>query len=61
MGAIIEPPRERVCQRCGRHDVWNENRGTWDIVTEDGEKRAGNPQCLHEWDINGSYNPVVES
>lgn len=58
MGAAITPPTERRCERCGRHDRWADDPGTWTIVTEDGEKQAGDPQCLHEWDINGTYNPV---
>ncbi|RXK49109.1 HEWD family protein [Halorientalis pallida] len=55
--AEVIPPTERVCERCGRHDRWEEARDTWVIVTEDGEKAVGNPHCLHEWDINGDYNP----
>jgi len=57
----IDPPTERTCERCGREDVWNADRQTWVIRTADGEKRVGSPQCLHEWDINGAYSPVVES
>lgn len=60
MGATIEPPTERICERCGRHDEWDADAGTWIIVTEDGEKQVGRPQCLHEWDINGAYNPIAE-
>lgn len=55
----IEPPTERRCERCGRRDVWDDDRGTWSIVSDDGEKLAGDPQCLHEWDIDGSYNPIA--
>jgi hypothetical protein len=55
--ATVFPPRERTCERCGRHDEWDDDARTWLIVSEDGEKQVGNPHCLHEWDINGNYNP----
>jgi hypothetical protein len=55
----IHPPTERECQRCGRQDVWDDAAGTWVIATVDGHKRVGNPHCLHEWNINGSYNPFT--
>jgi hypothetical protein len=54
----IVPPTERECERCGRKDVWDDERETWVIVEEDGTLLAGDPYCLHEWDINGAYNPV---
>lgn len=52
----IVPPRERECERCGRREVWDSDAGVWraeDDVT-------GQPHCLHEWDINGTYTPVAE-
>ncbi|MFB6142852.1 MAG: HEWD family protein [Halorientalis sp.] len=55
--AELIPPTERVCERCGRRDVWDEDAESWVIARADGERRAGNPHCLHEWDINGDYNP----
>jgi len=58
--AEVIPPTERVCERCGRHDRWDAESGTWVIVTEDDGKAVGNPHCLHEWDINGDYNPFEE-
>lgn len=57
--AEIVPPTERACTCCGRQDVWDEETENWVIVREDGEPRAGNPHCIHEWDINGAYNPVA--
>ena len=54
----ITSPRERNCERCGRRDEWDDDDSTWRIAVEDGEKQSGNPHCLHEWDINGSFNPV---
>ena len=56
----LVPPTERTCERCGRHDVWDDSLDSWTITTEDGEKTAGNPYCLHEWDINGDYSPLEE-
>lgn len=56
----VVPPEERTCERCDRHDVWDDGKSTWVIVEADGEKQAGDPYCLHEWDINGSYNPLLE-
>jgi hypothetical protein len=38
--------------------VWDEADTTWRIEVDDGTKQSGNPHCLHEWDINGSFNPV---
>ncbi|WP_136715479.1 HEWD family protein [Halorientalis salina] len=58
--ATVIPPKERVCERCGRHDVWDDAADAWLIVTEDDDKQVGNPHCLHEWDINGNYNPFED-
>ncbi len=52
MEAII-PPRNRRCERCGRVDSWDSDAQTWVAANE-----RGSPHCLHEWDINGTYNPV---
>ncbi|MFC6732777.1 MULTISPECIES: HEWD family protein [unclassified Haladaptatus] len=57
MPETIVPPRERTCERCGRHDVWDDATENWRIATVDGTKAAGNAHCIHEWDINGTYNP----
>ena len=54
----IVPPDRRECQRCGRRDEWDEAAGKWVIAVEDGERRVGNKHCVHEWDIDGAYNPV---
>ncbi|MFB6118990.1 HEWD family protein [Halosegnis sp.] len=55
MSEVIVPPTERTCELCGREDRWDEDVGTWVI---DGEE--GSATCIHEWDINGDYNPVQE-
>lgn len=56
MGVELVPPTERVCERCGRHDQWNSETENWVIVDE-----PGSPTCIHEWDINGSHNPINET
>ncbi len=53
----ITPPTERVCERCGRKDEWDETKQTFVAQSS----QHGNPHCLHEWDINGKYNPLGKS
>ncbi|EMA69540.1 hypothetical protein C461_02901 [Halorubrum aidingense JCM 13560] len=55
MSATINPPRERACELCGRQEGWDDDGCGWRIVGD-----PGNAYCIHEWDINGSYNPVSE-
>mgnify|MGYP000159198633 CR=1 FL=1 len=58
----VTPPEARECERCGRRDVWDDERGAWTIATdEDGDRVVGDPHCLHDWDINGTYNPLKDS
>lgn len=40
--------------------MWDEEIREWRIVETDGERHVGNPQCIHEWDITGTYVPVAE-
>ncbi len=56
--AEIVPPKRRECERCGRVDVWDEASENWTIAEADGDKQAGTASCIHEWDINGEYNPL---
>lgn len=58
MSAEIVPPTKRTCERCGRTDVWDEAAQNWVIADVDGERQVGNKHCIHEWDINGQYNPI---
>jgi hypothetical protein len=55
MPATIVPPAERTCERCGRQDRWDDGSVNWVI-----DGAAGSAHCIHEWDINGTYNPVRE-
>ncbi|WP_178917328.1 HEWD family protein [Natronomonas gomsonensis] len=58
MADEIVPPTERRCELCGRTDRWDADTQNWVIAVEDGERQVGNKHCIHEWDINGRYNPV---
>ena len=58
MSVEIIPPSRRTCERCGRIDVWDDDAENWVIAEEDGQRRVGNRHCIHEWDINGRYNPI---
>jgi hypothetical protein len=60
MPVEIVPPTERRCETCGRQDVWDDTAENWVIAERDGDRQIGNPNCIHEWDINGRYNPVRE-
>lgn len=51
MSETLVPPRERACELCGRRDVWDTGTKNWRIDD------TGRPHCVHEWDINGTYNP----
>ncbi|WP_435154320.1 HEWD family protein [Haladaptatus sp. DFWS20] len=54
--AELNRPDRRRCTQCGREDEWNESSHNWTIAGSEGR-----PFCLHEWDINGTHNPIVES
>ncbi|MFP8954147.1 HEWD family protein [Natrialbaceae archaeon A-arb3/5] len=58
MSTQVRAPTERICERCGRAEYWDSDLEAWQIDSEDGEKQVGSPHCLHEWDINGTFNPV---
>lgn len=50
MGVELRRPEERSCERCGRREEWVE--AGWRVVA------AGEPFCVHEWDINGAFVPL---
>jgi hypothetical protein len=54
----LRAPTDRRCERCGRRECWRGER--WSVVVEDGDPAGGDPFCLHEWDINGTFSPIVE-
>lgn len=55
--ARVDPPGERECDRCGRQEVWDDDRGVWMAVGDD--ETRGRAHCVHEWDITGTYNPIA--
>lgn len=56
----VTPPDERECERCGRHEVWDDDRETWVVADVDDEEAVGTVHCVHEWDVNGTYSPIAE-
>jgi hypothetical protein len=56
--AVLDPPRERRCERCGRRDEWDDATGHWQVVAGDDGPLAGDPYCIHEWDVTAAYNPL---
>ncbi|MFC7165685.1 HEWD family protein [Halospeciosus flavus] len=54
--SAIRTPNERSCTRCGRHEEWNEEEGTWTVVDEE----VGDVYCIHAWDITGQFTPVEQ-
>ena len=54
----IRKPQRRACEQCGRIETWDRGDETWVISEEDGNPCIGNPHCIHEWDINGTFSPV---
>jgi hypothetical protein len=54
----LRTPTDRLCERCGRRERWRDEG--WLVVREDGEPLVGDPFCLHEWDINGTFSPIAE-
>ena len=55
MTVEIRTPDERTCQQCGRHESWDDGETTWRIGDS-----AGEPFCVHTWDVTGSFTPVAE-
>ncbi|AGB32227.1 hypothetical protein C488_11153 [Natrinema pellirubrum DSM 15624] len=58
MSTQVRKPTARVCEECSRVERWDETLEAWQLALEDDEKQVGNPHCIHEWDINGTFNPV---
>lgn len=49
----IRKPTRRECERCGRREAWQEGSESWTIDAD----AIGDPHCIHEWDINGTFLP----
>ncbi len=56
MNARLRRPTKRICERCGRSEQWDQNQEAWQLASDDGE--TGDPHCIHEWDINGVFDPI---
>ncbi|AFO58269.1 hypothetical protein NJ7G_3048 [Natrinema sp. J7-2] len=54
----MRKPTVRICESCGRGERWDERLEAWQLARDDGEKQVGNPHCIHEWDITGTFTPV---
>ena len=52
-GPSIRTPTERACEVCGRREEWESSGESWTIVDD----AVGDPHCIHEWDINGTFAP----
>lgn len=50
----IRKPTKRACEVCGRRERWEPEEETWVIASSD---EVGDPHCIHEWDINGTFLP----
>jgi hypothetical protein len=57
MTDALRTPERRTCTRCGRTERWDEDHTNWKVTTEAGQRRVGDPFCIHEWDIDGSFRP----
>lgn len=60
MSVRVNRPTARECERCGRLERWDGTLGAWQIDRPDGKRLAGNPHCIHEWDINGTFTPIAD-
>lgn len=58
MSTGLRTPDRRECERCGRTEVWDEDVGAWQVHEGNEGRSVGNPFCIHEWDIGGSFSPV---
>jgi len=54
----LRTPEARACERCGREERWDDDAETWVIAGAEDELAVGNPHCIHEWDINGTFAPL---
>jgi hypothetical protein len=53
----LRTPTHRRCERCGRREHWNDE--SWVVVRTDDGPVTGDPFCLHEWDITGTFSPIA--
>lgn len=53
----IRTPDERECLQCGRREVWDAERGRWNVAAA----HVGDVYCVHDWDVTGQFTPVKKS
>ena len=53
----IRTPGSRECESCGREETWDEEQQSWALAENDNDRERGDPYCIHEWDINGTFSP----
>ncbi|SEQ32165.1 HEWD family protein [Natrinema salaciae] len=58
MSAQVRKPTARICEACGRGEQWDDDLEAWQIARDGDRKQVGNPHCIHEWDITGTFKPV---
>ncbi|WP_440006039.1 HEWD family protein [Halomicrococcus sp. SG-WS-1] len=51
----LNVPKRRRCLRCGREEEFDESVHGWVVSSS-----AGETYCIHDWDINGTHNPIAE-
>lgn len=54
MAGQLRTPDRRTCERCDRVERWDEETFRW-RATE-----AGMVNCIHEWDIDGTFVSIVD-
>lgn len=55
----IRAPSRRICERCGRREAWDADQVSWVIDPHADDSAVGEPHCIHEWDINGTFSPYA--
>ncbi|MFB6126964.1 MAG: HEWD family protein [Halolamina sp.] len=55
MSPRIRKPERRACKRCERVERLDEAAATWRVA------EVGSVHCPHEWDINGSFVPILDT
>lgn len=53
MSDLLRTPERRTCERCGRLERYDDDAGIWRA------DRPGEVNCIHEWDIDGTFVPVA--
>ncbi len=56
-GTTIRAPSRRECECCGRKERWDAEHQAWVLAKRNGSVPVGEPHCIHEWDINGTFSP----